>query len=560
MLRPLIIFLLIALVPNFGFSQISVTANIQSERTFLGESINYQLKIDGVTGGIEIQMPNIKYFTFKKLGPPSRSSQTTIINGKRSSFSGLIYTYALTPVIAGTFEIPSLKIIISGKNYFTQSFRLTVVDPRKLEGRQTIALTQKIVKKSYYLGERISLALSLSYLEEIQEYNFGFPLLESGVSLDLVTQQNNRKSVQLTVGNYQIPFFSSREVINGEEWKVLTQNFSFFPAQIGRFAIEPATIAAKVQRGSDYQRDFFGRVVQVPKLIRQFTESSSLVLDILPLPKQKKPNNFSGAVGQYSLELKSQFESAQVGELFSLTLILKGTGQLEQVTMPSLESLAPNFAHVQNWSAPEVEKDKATFKVQIKAEKVGELEIPSLAFSYFDPETHSYQIARSLPVAFKATEIKKLDLDQISDNRKGLEAKQEKIAIAKLVGEDWHFTNKWFVLYLFLPLIYFFGGRFMEKKEVNLGVDLALDKALANFEELKREELESKKILMLLELVVFLRRRLPCNCDLELMQTELEAARYAGQVKLFEFKGKISEVEKLLLSQKRSSPDTSAVA
>ncbi len=562
MLRTFLLVLLFTLAPSFGFAQISVTAGIQSERTFLGESINYQLKIDGVSGGVEIQMPNTKYFTFKKLGPPTRSSQTSIINGKRSSFSGLIFSYALTPVIAGTFEIPSLKVIIGGKSYFTQSFRLTVVDPRKLEGKQTIVLNQKTKKKSYYLGERIAVELSLSYLEEIREYNFGFPLLESGVSLDLVTKQDGKRKVNLSFGNYQIPFIPGRKVKNGEEWKVLTQEFSFFPAQIGRFTIEPATIAAKVQRGSDYQRDFFGRVVQVPKLIRQFTESSSVVLDILPLPLKNKPLNFSGAVGQYSVELDSQFDTAQVGELFTLTLILNGTGQLEQVAISSLEKLAPDFTIVKNWSTPEVEEGKATFKAQIRPEKVGELKIPALEFSFFDPDLKSYQIARSQAIGFTATETKKLDLEQISDNRKNVAAQPKKSGAAKLKSENWYFSNQWFFLYLLLPLIYAVGAKTIKSKDLALKADLELDWAFANLEKLKglNPSLESEKTRILLELVVFLGQGSSANLALGEIQSELEAARYAGQSKEFDFNTNIVEVERLLLAQKSGSPDASAVA
>ena len=59
-------------------------------------------------------MPEIEGLTIEQVGPPARSSQTSIINGRRSDRSVVTYNYRVTPLREGSFTIPPIQVSADG--------------------------------------------------------------------------------------------------------------------------------------------------------------------------------------------------------------------------------------------------------------------------------------------------------------------------------------------------------------------------------------------------------------------------------------------------------------
>jgi hypothetical protein len=121
---------------------------------------------------------------------------------------------------------------------------------------------------------------------------------------------------------------------------------------------------------------------------------------VSPLPEAGKPSDFSGAVGQFELQASLPQTALMRGEPVELHFSISGSGNFGQFTMPGL-------ADSDNWKtyAPHDSfkgSDKLGFRgttqyVQpVAAKRDGDLELPGLRFSYFDPIAKHY-VTRTTP-------------------------------------------------------------------------------------------------------------------------------------------------------------------
>lgn len=123
--------------------------------------------------------------------------------------------------------------------------------------------------------------------------------------------------------------------------------------------------------------------------------SRKAVLEVMPLPKNA-PSNFSGGVGQFTVESNWDNKSLQQGDIASVTFTIKGIGNLHDIKTPHLN--LPEYMKL--YGDPEVKEDyrftekgaegsvSITYYVQI-SEK-GKVQLPVLDFAYFDPKLAKY--------------------------------------------------------------------------------------------------------------------------------------------------------------------------
>jgi hypothetical protein len=90
-------------------------------------------------------------------------------------------------------------------------------------------------------------------------------------------------------------------------------------------------------------RSFFGEVTPrdtVPAL----AAAEPITLTVKPIPVAGRPPSFSGAVGEgFSIEVAANRSVVRVGDPISLTVALRGTGNLESLALPDL-SLNEGFS------------------------------------------------------------------------------------------------------------------------------------------------------------------------------------------------------------------------
>jgi hypothetical protein len=220
------------------------------------------------------------------------------------------------------------------------------------------------------------------------------------------------------------------ETMNGRTYEVLTFKTAIAAARPGKFEIGPAEAAAVVavprQRQGARTRpsspfdifslddpfsdpffsDPFGAFGQQEKLS---IKSDPATLEVKPLPPNA-PQDFSGAVGNFSMRVEANPKSVQVGDPITVTAAISGRGNFDRVTAPALQDERgwhkyPPSAKVKNDDDVGISGTK-TFET-IFSPNERKQTIPPLAFSFFDPIKEQYVTLKSdaIPIRVEGTAV-----------------------------------------------------------------------------------------------------------------------------------------------------------
>ena len=207
-----------------------------------------------------------------------------------------------------------------------------------------------------------------------------------GFALDKLTEPDQRQE-QTPDGPFQVLDFAT----------VLT------PLRSGTLTVGPAEMGLSMMvrgrgggRGFDrfFNDPFFGGEQR-----RLEVTSDPLTLNVQPLPEAGKPADFSGAVGTFDFEVKAAPLDVAAGDPVTVTLTMRGTGSLENVTPPTIPagdglrvvSAAANQPGSQPAAAANVAE--RTYEQVVIPERAGTMNLPALRFSWFDPTTGTYKTA-----------------------------------------------------------------------------------------------------------------------------------------------------------------------
>jgi hypothetical protein len=176
-----------------------------------------------------------------------------------------------------------------------------------------------------------------------------------------------------------------QEVINGIPYRrALLATFALFPIKAGSSTIDEYKVRCTV---SDVLDPFGGGEY------RKYTKTSQPVkVTVKPLPTEGRPQDFSGAVGQFQVQAKVEDPNVVVGQPFALKLRFEGRGNAKRLDLPEVK--LPEGLELY-----EVQNDSKFFRtgtsyrdftLLIIPRKEGDIAIPPLTVSYFDPAQGKY--------------------------------------------------------------------------------------------------------------------------------------------------------------------------
>ena len=245
--------------------------------------------------------------------------------------------------------------------------------------------------------------------------------LENMVSEDTVLYPGQRISVGYRYGyNYgfdlskeEIPLLEGKgfRKIGGKEVKENTKgNLSILEiTQLleaetpGEYSFGPGII-----EGRAYKRGALGQKIQDQSIRR--AETPAVTLKVVPFPEEGKPPSFKGAVGNYDFNVSlSSPPQVNVGDKITLLIQVTGSGAIESVPIPDV-CCQPGFSGLFRLSdlPPEekIENNTKTFHVEMRPLSASITKIPSIEFSFFNPQDKSYKTLRSQPIPITVTPIK----------------------------------------------------------------------------------------------------------------------------------------------------------
>ena len=410
----LLLFLLAGTQSLKAAVEISATLNTHSFPLDRAALLNIQ--VTGVKS-FEPQLPEVDGLRFYHRG---QSTQVEIINGAYSA--SVTSTYLVQASRKGKFTIPAIRIKAGAESAKTEPINFEVTasnsSPAPHTGRSGASSTARLrsgnsdevaflrvmpAREKSYSGEVVPVQIKVYFRDGLKANLNSLPLL---IGEGFVLQQLEREPVQ------------SRELVNNTQYTVLTWNSSLSGIKEGthKLSVElDATLLLREQRriprnrnsmfndpffGDSFFDNFFGSYREKEVKIA----SPELNLTVFPLPKEGKPENFGGAIGDFRLQVAADPVELQPGDPITLTMTVSGQGNFDRVQ-------APKLSHEQGWKSytpsSEFLKDgdpghgKKVFEQALVAKDSTLSEIPAVEFSYFDPETVSYKTLTSNPIPLK---------------------------------------------------------------------------------------------------------------------------------------------------------------
>lgn len=383
-------------------ADVTVTAQADPMRVYLGDSFTYLITVEGATSAKEPDLSKIPDMECKFLGGQDRSSRSvTIINGRRSEqvFQGYVMQWRVRPLKVGKLKMPSVGVEINGNVRATNELLISVREPGD---NADFKLRLLCDRTTAYVGEPIPMKLVWYIGREVEPAVFSgsdggdrFDIIPSADTKAIADQRTNPRTpyrnVQFVGGN--AVGVLGQGLYEGRSFTTLTLEFSVIPKQAGELEVGPFAAAFDVTSGPFRSE----RVV---------IASDKVGLRVSALPEAGKPTGFNGLIGRFTIEAAAGVGEASVGDPVPLTVTIKGAPPMDRVKAPELE-LIPGFTSTfkgspEGWDA---KKDgtpsERQFMTTIRPRTDAVTEIPSIPLSFFDTETGTYRTAATPPIPLK---------------------------------------------------------------------------------------------------------------------------------------------------------------
>jgi hypothetical protein len=116
-----------------------------------------------------------------------------------------------------------------------------------------------------------------------------------------------------------------------------------------------------------------------------------LVFTVLPLPEAGRPDDFSGAVGQFSMTVSVDPTNVAAGDLINIRTVIAGTGDFDRVSAPVVRT-SGDFKSYPPALAPDASgRDRKSFRQIVIPQSVEAAQIRSVRFSFYDPRAGCYR-------------------------------------------------------------------------------------------------------------------------------------------------------------------------
>lgn len=270
--------------------------------------------------GKNFQPPSFR--DFEVLSGPNQTMNTSIVNGVVSREQGVSYT--LLAKKSGKYTIGKASISVDGKRLNTLPVTIEVVPPKKSSGlkgetSEPIFLLAELNDSVAYVGQQVLVDYKIYTSKDIDSYN----LISESEYGGLYSQEVRRFESRL-----------QREVLNGEPYSTkILRRVALFPQQTGRFEIGPMTLqlGVVVEEQDPRRSIFFLRDIEFINV-----SSQPVTLEVRPLPSDA-PEDFSGAVGRYFLEMETGPLDISTDDALSVKFRITGNGDSKRVLPQKLQ-------------------------------------------------------------------------------------------------------------------------------------------------------------------------------------------------------------------------------
>jgi hypothetical protein len=359
-----------------------VNVDAQVDRGVIGPGESVQLRITVTNGQGEVDLSDLTDF---KVVPQGTSSSVQIINTRITRETS--HNYMLIPKTKGDFSIPSLSVTVDGKLYKTQPITIQVMTDRqasKAGASRDVRVESQLSQADSFVGQQITYTFRFFNAVNVSDAKFQPPEFTGFKAKEIQKRHSFRK------------------IINGREFMVTEVYYLLTPLEAGAVTIEPAQLQVGVVKPGRRRRrsafdDFFNdSILRSGQVVTRQLQTEPLELQIRPLPPLASDRRFSGLVGQFELLAEMEKTELRVGDSATLTVAVRGRGNLMDAEAPRLRH-GDDFKAYDDSPQEEIttERDgtsgRKLFRTALVPMKAGRFQLPPVELTYFDTQTASYR-------------------------------------------------------------------------------------------------------------------------------------------------------------------------
>jgi len=389
-------------VPALAASQgPRVEARLSAGVLRLGDQGEVLLTLEGAESARVLGLPSVPGLRFGEARFGGQQSYTQFRGGRVQTQVTLSYRIPFRPEAVGDYEIPPIELEAGGTRLATKPLRLTVAED--LEGADFGYLEVQASTPVVVEGQPFTVLIALGWdaREEVGFAQLNLPWWDSlPGALELesppIPPQSRVEGIQVNgerVDAAQAPNVTR----NGREFVRLLIEKTYLPTRSA--ALEFPT--SFFEFGRDQRISIFNT-----RRESHFVKAEPFRVEVVPLPSEGQPRDYSGAVGKLTLRASVDVRDVRVGDSIKLTLEWGGQGNLQFFTPPELGALDA-FRGFRFYGTTE-EKSAARRKVvyDLAPLSTDVKEIPVLAFPTFDPEERRYTslTTEAIPLRVRALE------------------------------------------------------------------------------------------------------------------------------------------------------------
>ena len=366
--------LILALSPVFPQVTLKVQAPSQAE-------VGQRIRISYVANTQDIedfQVGNFEGFNVLYGPSTSRSSNISIMNGRTTQSSTVTFTYTVVPTSEGTLKVPAATIKVDGKSVKSGTASIEVLPASQQHSQQPQNQQQGGNSRQ---GRQQQSAASSGQI--------------SGSDLYMSVTANRKKiyeqeAVMLT---YKLYTLVNIQQISGD--------YVVFPQKTGKIKIPSITFdtQVEVQNHSMDPFDIFFGGGSLSQMVRKQIVAPAVEIDVMPLPTPK-PDNFSGAVGKFTVSATLTPDQVNANDAATLRLVVSGQGNMKLMKAPTVrfpqdfEVYDPKENN-KTTNTSTGAKGNIIYDYVVVPRHGGKFSIPPVEFCYFDPEQERYNTVRT---------------------------------------------------------------------------------------------------------------------------------------------------------------------
>lgn len=417
-------------------AQLRITVQVDEKIISPDDFLHIQYTIENAQKVKKFVPPS--FTGFKVVQGPDYTNGWSLINGEMKDYVAI--SFILQPVRKGKFVIQPATANADGQNIRSGTVSIEVTDPgsggyvpiNKDPGNQP--LNDMILHAGESVQQKIKNNLFVRLEISKTSVYVGEPLV---ATYKLYTRLNSESRVTRRPSFSGFSVFdmadpeseqAQYEKFNGKEYNIyLLRKVQLFPLQEGRYELEEIQVDNTVS----FIKESFARDQNTLNgILRAFGEeglgpgawvkeqvslsSQPQVITVKPLPTDKQPALFAGAVGQFTLQSEVEDKQLAVGDVTNLNIVVSGSGNLPLMGSPVIH-WPPGIETFESDNKEELNKTvspvtgKKTFTIPFSPAAEGQYLVPAVTLVAFDPIAGKYVELKtdSIPIMVIAAPVQK---------------------------------------------------------------------------------------------------------------------------------------------------------